>query len=150
MSRPRSLLTISFLACFIGILFLLTRKSTQVALPPPISHHHPSSSSSSSSNETTHGDNSDGEPNNQHQVVPFFSLASFYTLVPYTSSWVSWWGTSENKRKHKKDKSIIDKDWNLLYHLGGNGPWIEKVDGVVAGGVAPPEGCAVEQVHMVC
>lgn len=42
-----------------------------------------------------------------------------------------------------------DNDWNLLYHLGGNGPWIEKVDGVVEGGTAPREGCVVEQVHMV-
>ena len=40
-------------------------------------------------------------------------------------------------------------DWNILYHLGGNGPWISKVDGVVEGGLAPPEGCRVEQVHMV-
>lgn len=40
-------------------------------------------------------------------------------------------------------------DWNILYHLGGNGPWIPKVDGVVEGGLAPPEGCRVEQVHMV-
>ncbi|THW89001.1 phosphoglycerate mutase-like protein [Aureobasidium pullulans] len=40
-------------------------------------------------------------------------------------------------------------DWNILYHLGGNGPWIPKADGVVEGGLAPPEGCRVEQVHMV-
>lgn len=39
--------------------------------------------------------------------------------------------------------------WNILYHLGGNGPWIKKVDGVVDGGVDVPEGCKVEQVHMV-
>ena len=40
-------------------------------------------------------------------------------------------------------------DWNILYHLGGNGPWIEKVDGVAHGGIGVPEGCRVEQVHMV-
>ena len=39
--------------------------------------------------------------------------------------------------------------WNILYHLGGNGPWIPKVDGVIKGGVAPPAGCKVEQIHMV-
>lgn len=37
-----------------------------------------------------------------------------------------------------------------MYHLGGCGPWVEKVDGPAdAQGIAPPEGCAVEQVHMV-
>lgn len=37
-----------------------------------------------------------------------------------------------------------------MYHVGGNGPWIEKVDGVVEGGIEPPEKCSVEQIHMVC
>lgn len=37
----------------------------------------------------------------------------------------------------------------LFYHLGGNGPWIPKVSGTVEGGVQPPEGCHVTQVHMV-
>ena len=37
----------------------------------------------------------------------------------------------------------------MLYHLGGNGPWIEKVEGIVEGGIGVPEGCRVEQVHMV-
>ena len=39
--------------------------------------------------------------------------------------------------------------WNVLYHLGGNGPWIEKVDGVAKGGIAVPEGCQIDMVHMV-
>ena len=43
----------------------------------------------------------------------------------------------------------IDKDWNILYHLGGNGPWIQKVDDVVTNDIAPPEGCTVQQVHMI-
>lgn len=41
------------------------------------------------------------------------------------------------------------KDWNLLYHLGGNGPWLPKLDGVVEGGYSPPENCRVDQVHVV-
>lgn len=45
--------------------------------------------------------------------------------------------------------TVVAKDWNLLYHLGGNGPWIEMEDGVVQGGIGPPNGCFVEQVHMV-
>ncbi|KAI5197755.1 phosphoglycerate mutase-like protein [Aureobasidium subglaciale] len=40
-------------------------------------------------------------------------------------------------------------DWNIFYHLGGNSPWIPKLDGVVEGGFSPPEGCRVEQVHMM-
>ena len=39
--------------------------------------------------------------------------------------------------------------WNMLYHLGGNGPWIQKIDNVVQDGFEPPAGCQVEQVHMV-
>ena len=27
------------------------------------------------------------------------------------------------------DHAVIAAEWNLLYHLGGNGPWIPKVDG---------------------
>lgn len=38
---------------------------------------------------------------------------------------------------------------DLFYHLGGNGPWIPKINGTVEGGVEPPEGCRVTQVLMV-
>lgn len=71
---------------------------------------------------------------------------------PHHSSWSSWWHPQRN------DGSILDrgqgagattKDWNILYHLGGNGPWVEKVIDVVDGGVGVPEGCEVEQVHMM-
>lgn len=44
---------------------------------------------------------------------------------------------------------VADTDWNLFYHLGGNGPWIPKVDGVIDARIAPPTGCVVDQVHMV-
>jgi acid phosphatase len=33
--------------------------------------------------------------------------------------------------------------------LGGNGPWVEKRENVLDGGIGVPEGCMVEQVHMV-
>lgn len=39
--------------------------------------------------------------------------------------------------------------WNILYHLGGNSPWIQKIDDVVEGGFDPPKGCAVDMIHMV-
>jgi hypothetical protein len=41
------------------------------------------------------------------------------------------------------------EDWNILYHLGGNGPWIPKVDGPFREELSVPEGCKIEQVHMV-
>lgn len=43
-------------------------------------------------------------------------------------------------------------DWNLFYHLGGNGPWIEKMDarfGTYDKEGKPPSGCEVDQVHMI-
>jgi acid phosphatase len=47
-----------------------------------------------------------------------------------------------------------DGAWNLLYHLGGNGPWIQRVDDVVKSerdifSIATPPGCRVQQVHML-
>ena len=39
--------------------------------------------------------------------------------------------------------------WDILYHVGGNGPWIQKVDGTLGEDIEPPVGCKVEQVHMV-
>lgn len=41
------------------------------------------------------------------------------------------------------------KEWNLLYHLGGNGPWIPRVDDIVDGGIAVPEACRIDMIHMV-
>ena len=40
-------------------------------------------------------------------------------------------------------------EWNLFYHLGGNGPWIPKIRGIAEGDLDPPNGCDVSQVHMV-
>ncbi|KAI9754503.1 MAG: hypothetical protein M4579_004673 [Chaenotheca gracillima] len=48
-----------------------------------------------------------------------------------------------------KPKSDEKDDWDILYHLGGNSPWIKKIDGVVDTTVEPPAGCEVEQVHMM-
>jgi acid phosphatase len=71
---------------------------------------------------------------------------------PHHSSWQSWWhpGRSDEDRAARgQDAGTTDGEWNILYHLGGNGPWVEKVIDVVDGGIAVPEGCEVEQVHMV-
>jgi len=43
----------------------------------------------------------------------------------------------------------VTEPWNQLYHLGGNSPWIQKVDGVVNGSLDVPTGCRIDQVHMV-
>lgn len=74
-----------------------------------------------------------------------------YQLSPFTASWSSWfypnaWVDSEASSQRA---GRIDQSWNILYHLGGNGPWIQKIDGVVRDGIGPPKDCTVEQVHMV-
>ena len=71
---------------------------------------------------------------------------------PHHSSWNSWWHSERSDgvhAEHGQGAGAITKDWNILYHLGGNGPWVEKVIDVVEGGIAVPKGCEVEQVHMV-
>lgn len=40
-------------------------------------------------------------------------------------------------------------DWDLFYHLGGNGPWIPKQDAYGNVDDPLPTGCVVDQVHMV-
>ncbi|KAF2769442.1 phosphoglycerate mutase-like protein [Teratosphaeria nubilosa] len=47
------------------------------------------------------------------------------------------------------DQLAGDGDWDIRYHLGGNSPWIPKVNGTIEGGFAPPGGCHVDQVHML-
>jgi acid phosphatase len=39
--------------------------------------------------------------------------------------------------------------WNLFYHLGGNGPWIPKRDGLGHPEDPLPAACSVDQVHML-
>ncbi|KAF2465895.1 phosphoglycerate mutase-like protein [Lindgomyces ingoldianus] len=78
-----------------------------------------------------------------------------YTGKPHHSSWHSWWhpqriwSSAEASPGRGQGGGAVTHDWNILYHLGGNGPWVEKVDNVVEGGIAVPDGCAVDQVHMM-
>ncbi|KAL5339619.1 phosphoglycerate mutase-like protein [Aspergillus crustosus] len=61
--------------------------------------------------------------------------------------WNSWFNPSA--RALGREKPIAQsEDWNIHYHLGGYGPWIEKPDGPIEG-VEPPAGCFVDQVHMM-
>ncbi|KAA8618384.1 Histidine phosphatase superfamily branch 2 [Pyrenophora tritici-repentis] len=68
---------------------------------------------------------------------------------PYHSSWNSWWHPQRSRTEIEQGAGTTTEDWNILYHLGGNGPWVEKVIDVVEGGIAPPDGCEVIQVHMM-
>ena len=47
-----------------------------------------------------------------------------------------------------RNSSEIKGSWDILYHMGGNGPWIPNVHGI-EGGIEPPAKCRVDQVHMV-
>lgn len=47
----------------------------------------------------------------------------------------------------------VEEEWNHFYHLGGNGPWVKKTNaqfGTWDKEGQPPEGCEVDQVHIVC
>lgn len=87
-----------------------------------------------------------GEPNTLHSGYFTYECAG----KPHHSSWGSWWHPQRVDGEHKQGAGATTRDWNVLYHLGGNGPWVEKVVDVVEGGIKVPEGCVVEQVHMVC
>lgn len=75
---------------------------------------------------------------------------------PHQPSWSAWfhpervWMQDVHKNGHRDRAGAVTRDWNILHHLGGVGPWVEKTADVVEGGIAVPDGCEVEQVHMVC
>lgn len=68
---------------------------------------------------------------------------------PHNAGWGAWWHPQRKSQTPGQGAGTSTKDWNILYHLGGNGPWVEKVHNVVEGGIAVPASCRVEQVHMV-
>lgn len=45
--------------------------------------------------------------------------------------------------------AITASQWDLFYHLGGNGPWIPKVDTIEYSDAPLPKYCSVDQVHML-
>ncbi|KAL4904624.1 hypothetical protein BDW74DRAFT_168238 [Aspergillus multicolor] len=61
--------------------------------------------------------------------------------------WNTWFDPS-HKATHKTRPVPESDGWNLYYHLGGYGPWIEKTGGSIQG-IEPPAGCHVDQVHMM-
>ncbi|RAL11045.1 putative MFS transporter [Aspergillus homomorphus CBS 101889] len=95
------------------------------------------------------------------------SLVGFAGVV-YGLMW--WYYHYKNKRRQQglEDEKIagmtdeaieelgdysprFNDDWNLLYHLGGNGPWIEKLDGPDDSQISGSDldGCVIDQVHMM-
>ncbi|KAF2629511.1 phosphoglycerate mutase-like protein [Macroventuria anomochaeta] len=89
-------------------------------------------------------------PDAQHGHTGYFAYEC--AGRPHHSSWSSWWHPQRNDGsifERGQGAGATTKDWNILYHLGGNGPWVEKVIDVVATGIAVPDGCEVEQVHMM-
>jgi hypothetical protein len=68
---------------------------------------------------------------------------------PYSASWRSWFHPFQ--RQSGSRYRSLKKKWNVLHHLGGNGPWVEMLDeGGISPDLAPPPGCVIDQVHMVC
>ncbi|KAH6618457.1 3-phytase B precursor [Boeremia exigua] len=71
---------------------------------------------------------------------------------PHHSSWTSWWHPQRSEgsiSERNQGAGTTTKDWNILYHLGGNGPWVEKLIDLAEPSIAVPPGCQVSQVHMM-
>ncbi|RAH42893.1 putative MFS transporter [Aspergillus brunneoviolaceus CBS 621.78] len=61
-------------------------------------------------------------------------------------------GMTDEAIEELGDKSPrFNDDWNILHHLGGNGPWIEKRGRVHYSQSFGPDldGCVIDQVHMM-
>ncbi|KAF2404313.1 phosphoglycerate mutase-like protein [Trichodelitschia bisporula] len=66
---------------------------------------------------------------------------------PWTAPFSSWFHPHAHLPKPPKSKP---EQWNLLYHLGGNGPWVPLIHHAVPySSLAPPESCEATQVHML-
>lgn len=69
--------------------------------------------------------------------------------APHVASWTTWFHPFHSLNSSGRPRGR--KGWNILHHLGGNGPWIEKSTGTdELPTLAPPEGCTIDQVHLVC
>lgn len=73
---------------------------------------------------------------------------------PHSPSWGTWFHPQRLSYGAGQPIARQRPGWNILYHLGGNGPWVQRIDSAltasVATEIAPPDGCTVEQVHLVC
>jgi hypothetical protein len=116
----RSLTAASALICLCALFFIIWTYSTSDSTPPP-----PTSPS--------------------QPAIPA------YGFKPFVAAWTSWFhpGVWTGAKLPAHNAGKIAKDWNILYHLGGNGPWVQKIDGIITNDISPPEGCEIQQVHMV-
>jgi acid phosphatase len=75
-------------------------------------------------------------------------VAEHTPTSPHAASWRSWSHPSQFQLGSRPGS--LKKDWNILHHLGGNGPWVEMLDeGGKTPDLAPLLGCSIDQVHMV-
>lgn len=79
-------------------------------------------------------------------LYPSFFAAVFSSVF---SQQLSWESTASAHALHSTASDQRLRTPDLFYHLGGNGPWIPKVNGSVEGGTETPDGCRITQVHMV-
>jgi acid phosphatase len=95
---------------------------------------------------------SDQKPPKSLNPDPSKQFVAPYGTRPLSPTWKQWFypGAWSEGRLEAQRAGKVDKDWNVYYHVGGNGPWIPKVDGIVTNDTGPPQGCTVQQVHMVC
>ncbi|KAL4898767.1 histidine phosphatase superfamily [Aspergillus ambiguus] len=84
---------------------------------------------------------------NLQTCLPSCCTSSIFSS-PHYASWNSWFHPARSGIPGGRT-GPSENDWNLLYHLGGNGPWIEKVGDAELDGIDPPRGCSVDQVHMM-
>ncbi|CAG8322361.1 unnamed protein product [Penicillium nalgiovense] len=69
------------------------------------------------------------------------------SVSSYFGSWKIWFHPSQSKATGSKQPLV--REWNVLHHLGGNGPWIENAGEGAASNLAPPDGCSLDQVHLL-
>lgn len=87
--------------------------------------------------------------NHGSSILQFLSFNDHLPFPPHYASWNTWFHPSQ----YTSTSSEVGrkKGWNIHHYLGGIGPWVEMVDEEESelGGIHVPEGCFVNQVHMV-
>lgn len=85
----------------------------------------------------------------EHSLTTLISPVTHHTPTsPYAASWRSWFHPLQSHLGYAP--TALKRYWNVLHHLGGNGPWVEMLDeGSRTPDLAPPPGCSMDQVHMV-
>jgi hypothetical protein len=64
---------------------------------------------------------------------------------PHFPGWSTWF---HPERLISTLSPVRFQEWSILHHLGGNGPWIQRVTPGSPEN-SPPKHCSVEQVHLV-